>query len=56
MYKLFKSKKDKMRKTILSADIILKNKQRKRRKKCIYIAFAIIIVVAVLMCTVASVK
>ena len=45
-----------MWKTILSRDNLLKSKERKRRKKCIYIALWIIIAVAVLMCTVASFK
>lgn len=45
-----------MRKSILSGDNMLKWKEKKLRKKCMYITFAILITVAVLMCAVASVS
>ena len=43
-----------MRKSILSGDNMLRWKEKKMRKKCMYIAFAVLIAVALLMCTVAS--
>jgi len=45
-----------MRKSILSGENLLKRNEKARRKKCIYIAFAVIIAVAVLMMAVASVQ
>jgi hypothetical protein len=45
-----------MRKTILSGDNLLKRKEDKRKKMCIYVALAVIIAVAILMIAVTSVQ
>ena len=45
-----------MKKSILSGDNLLKRKEKeaKRRKVCIYVAFAVIIAVGILMITVVN--
>lgn len=45
-----------MRKTILSGDNLITRKERIRRKRCVYIAIAVIIAVAVFMIAISSVQ
>lgn len=45
-----------MWRSILSGDTFIEIREKRRRKKCMYIVCALIIIVAMLMCTVASFK
>lgn len=56
MCKLFSYYNMRMGKSIFYRDNLLKRKKEKRRKRCVYIALAIIIAVAIFMLAVASVR